>query len=155
MVVKLHSKFAEVQYVELLLKKLKPQFCFMCLSEIFSRFWHNYFNFRHACGNWILCVMRNFLSNFFLFKNCFLSELSSNVKQKNFQISGKNFCSISNTACYSFWWIFWCEFLKRVHSDESFKLWRERTKTIWLSKWPPFFWELHSVFPDYHLRFFG
>ena len=52
------------------------------------------------------------------------------------------------------------------YSDVSF--WRESTrikvssfeekdqKTIWFySKWPRFFWELHSVFPEYHLRFFG
>ena len=110
------------------MKKLEPQVCFMCLSGIFSRFWPKDFSFRQAWGNWFLCVMRNFLSNFFRFKKCFLSKLSSNIKQKNFQISEKKFCRISNSASYYFWSIFWCEFLKRVHSDKKFELWRERTK---------------------------
>ena len=105
MVVKLNSKFAEVQYVEWLLKNLKPQVCFMCLSEIFSRFWQKYFSFRQACGNCFLCVIRIFLSNFFLFKNCFLSKLSSNINQKNFQTSQKKFCRISKFETSSLFYV--------------------------------------------------
>ena len=84
MVVKLHSKFAEVQYVELLLKKLTPQVCFMCPSELFSRFWQNYFNIRHACGNWILCVMRIFLNFLFSSKTVFYENFLQILSKKIF-----------------------------------------------------------------------
>ena len=86
MVVKLHSKFAEVQYVEMLLKKLKPQVCFLCLSEIFSRFWQNYFNIWHACGNWTLILMRNFLSNFFSSKTVLYQNCLQILSKKTFRI---------------------------------------------------------------------
>ena len=89
MVVKLHSKFAEIQYVELLLKKLKPQACFMCLSEIISRFWRNYFKFRHACGNWNLCTMRKFLINFFPSKTVFCQNWLQISNEKTFRFLEK------------------------------------------------------------------
>ena len=138
------------------MKKLEPQVCFMCLSGIFSRFWPKDFSFRQAWGNWFLCVMRNFLSNFFRFKKCFLSNCLRILSKKTFRFLRKNFAGLAIVHPIIF----------DQYSDVSF--WRESTliknssfeekeqKIIWFySKSPPFFWELHSVFSGHHLRFFG
>ena len=140
MVVKLHSKFAEVQYVDMLLRKLKPQFCFMCLSEIFSRFWQKYFNFRHACGNWILCVMRKFLSIFFSSKSVSYQNCFQNLSKKAFRFLKKTSAGLAILHPISF----------DEYSDVSFgrestlikvsSFEKEEQRTIWFySKSPPFF----------------
>ena len=140
MVAKLHSKFAEVQYVELLLKKLKPQVCFMCLSEIVSCFWQIYFKFWHACGNWNLCIMRNYSAIFLSSKTVFYQNCLQILSKKTFSFLEKSSAGLAKLHANSF-----DEF-----SDVSF--WRESTlikvssfeekeqKTIWFySKSPPFF----------------
>ena len=147
MVVKLHSKFAEVQYVELLLKKLTPQVCFMCPSELFSRFWQNYFNIRHACGNWILCVMRIFLNFLFSSKTVFYENFLQILSKKTFWFLKTFSAGLAILHPISF----------DKNSDTSF--WRESTlmkvstfeekeqKTIsFYSKSLPFFFENDILF---------
>ena len=96
------------------------------------------------------------MSNFFLFKKCFLSNCFQILSKKTFRFMKKISAVLAILHPISF----------DKNSDMSF--WRESTlmkvssfeekeqKTIsFYSKSPPFFWKLHSVSPEYHLRFFG
>ena len=128
-------------------KKLKPQVCSMCLSEIFSRFWQNYFKFRHACGNWFLCVMRIFLSNFFSSKTVFYQNCFQILSKKTFSFLEKISAGLAKLHANSFDEFsdvsFWRESnLIKVSSFEE-----KEQKTLWLySIRNPFFFENCVVF---------
>ena len=95
------------------------------------------------------------LSNFF-FKKCLLSKLFSNIKQKTFRFLKKFSAGLAilHPICFGEYseMSFWRKStLMKVSSFEE----KER-KTVWFySKSFPFFWQLHSDFAEYHLRFFG